>query len=279
MDIIKTIELTHWREFTKLKKKLCSGEFIFRGHSNGYDNSLGVTDEWKINSSYKRYLENTQISFQHFIQIYLNERLFNMHFNIYKYSKTKSLINSTLIEKLYFFQHYGLPTCFIDFTKDPFYALFFAISGIKIPIVRSLKNNRPATFSDNHFFTVLQLHLKTLIENFGVQSIINPDIAFNYSQYSLRCFGFKKIKQLVGKDKAKNIEVECYLDSEFVERQMTHQYKVKEPELQKLFIEVWNLMLDFGKVSFRHIPREKNKIADKLVNQALDEKERQIKLI
>lgn len=101
----------------------------------------------------------------------------------------------------------------------------------------------------------------------------------NEAEYEAVILGLKKIKQIIGKDKSKNIEVEIYLDSEFVARQMNHQYKVKEPELQKLFLEVWNLMLDFGKVVFKHIPREKNKVADKLVNQALDEKERQITLL
>jgi ribonuclease HI len=101
----------------------------------------------------------------------------------------------------------------------------------------------------------------------------------NEAEYEAVVFGLKKIKHLIGKEKAKNAEIEIYLDSEFVERQMNHEYKVKEPELQKLFLEVWNLMLDFGKVNFYHIPREKNKVADKLVNQALDEEEKQAKLI
>ncbi|KKQ46988.1 MAG: hypothetical protein US66_C0022G0001, partial [Candidatus Moranbacteria bacterium GW2011_GWD2_37_9] len=34
----------------------------------------------------------------------------------------------------------------------------------------------------------------------------------------------------------------------------------------------------FGKVSFFHVPREKNKIADEMVNLALDEKEKQVSL-
>lgn len=101
----------------------------------------------------------------------------------------------------------------------------------------------------------------------------------NEAEYEAVVFGLKKIKQLVGKDKLKNLEVEAFLDSELVERQLNHIYKIKEENIQKLFIEVWNLMLDFGSVKFNHIPREKNKIADKLVNQALDEKERQAKLI
>ena len=101
----------------------------------------------------------------------------------------------------------------------------------------------------------------------------------NEAEYEAVIFGLKKIKQLVGKEEAKKTEVEIFLDSEFVERQMNHVYKVKEPELQKLFVEVWNLMLDFGLVKFSHIPREKNKVADKLVNEALDEEEKQSKLL
>jgi ribonuclease HI len=101
----------------------------------------------------------------------------------------------------------------------------------------------------------------------------------NEAEYEAVILGLKQIKQLIGKGKAKNVEVEIYLDSEFVAKQMNHEYKVKEKELQVLFLKVWNSMLDFGKVTFRHIPREKNKVADKLVNQALDEKEKQASLL
>ena len=101
----------------------------------------------------------------------------------------------------------------------------------------------------------------------------------NEAEYEAVIFGLKKIKQLVGKDKTKNIEVECYLDSELVERQLNHIYNIKVENIQKLFIEVWNMMLDFGKVTFNHIPREKNKVADKLVNEALDAEEKQATLI
>ena len=101
----------------------------------------------------------------------------------------------------------------------------------------------------------------------------------NEAEYQAVIFGLKKIKQLIGKEKMKDIEVECFLDSELVQRQLCHVYKIKEENIQKLFIEVWNMMLDFGKVSFNHIPRERNKIADKMVNEALDEEEKQAKLI
>lgn len=101
----------------------------------------------------------------------------------------------------------------------------------------------------------------------------------NEAEYEAVIFGLKKIKQLVGKDRIKGTEIEIYLDSELVERQLNHVYKIKEEKIQKLFIEVWNMMLDFGKVTFNHIPREKNKVADNLVNKALDEEEKQTRLI
>jgi ribonuclease HI len=53
------------------------------------------------------------------------------------------------------------------------------------------------------------------------------------------------------------------------------EYKVKEENLFPLFIKIHNLRMDFGKISFKEIPREKNKEADALVNEVLDEKEQQ----
>jgi ribonuclease HI len=62
----------------------------------------------------------------------------------------------------------------------------------------------------------------------------------------------------------------CFLDSELVVKQMRREYKVKDARLASLFTKVWNLTLQFDKVSFTHIRREKNKDADRLVNVALD---------
>jgi ribonuclease HI len=55
-------------------------------------------------------------------------------------------------------------------------------------------------------------------------------------------------------------------------KQLNHQYKVSNENIQKMFIEIWNLMLDFKKVEVVHIPREKNKEADRLANKAMDER-------
>ena len=65
-------------------------------------------------------------------------------------------------------------------------------------------------------------------------------------------------------------EVVCNLDSELVVRQIQGRYKVKEPGLKNLIMEVIRLANKFARVEFNHVPREKNKLADKLVNDALD---------
>lgn len=92
----------------------------------------------------------------------------------------------------------------------------------------------------------------------------------NEAEYEAIIFAFKKIKALYGKDKIKNIDIELKSDSELIVRQLNHQYKIEEPHLQKLFMKIWNMLIDFGKVKFIHIPREENKEADALVNECLD---------
>jgi ribonuclease HI len=91
----------------------------------------------------------------------------------------------------------------------------------------------------------------------------------NEAEYMALIFGLKKLKQLLGKG-VKQAEILCYLDSELIVKQLNHEYKLKEKHIQDFFIEIWNLMLDFKKVDFKHVRREKNKIADALVNEALD---------
>jgi len=65
-------------------------------------------------------------------------------------------------------------------------------------------------------------------------------------------------------------ELECYLDSELVVKQLNHEYKVKNKDLAPLFLTIHNLSLNFKKISYRHVPRERNKEADRLANEAMD---------
>lgn len=120
------------------------------------------------------------------------------------------------------------------------------------------------------------VYVETLSKKYGECIGIKTN---NEAEYAALIFGLKKAKALIGKDKIKKCEIECRLDSELVVKQLNHEYKLKEKHIQDFFIEIWNLTLDFGKVTFIHIPREKNKIADALVNEALDGQMKQNRLL
>lgn len=86
----------------------------------------------------------------------------------------------------------------------------------------------------------------------------------NFAEYSALISGLKKAKEL------KATEVECVMDSELICKQMRLQYKVKEPTLQKLFIQAYNAAMQFKKVTYKHTLRAGNSEADAEVNKILD---------
>ena len=94
----------------------------------------------------------------------------------------------------------------------------------------------------------------------------------NVAEYEALTLALQKAKGIFKAQKIKNKNLECYLDSELIVKQLNHEYKIKDENMQKLFIKVWNLTLDFDSVKFAHIPREENKLADELVNKELDER-------
>ena len=68
-----------------------------------------------------------------------------------------------------------------------------------------------------------------------------------------------------------DLEVECLLDSELVVEQLNGRYKVKNEGLKPFYDEAQEILRKLNhRVNFRHIKREKNQEADKLVNLALD---------
>ncbi|MDP8259118.1 MAG: ribonuclease HI family protein [Candidatus Aadella gelida] len=70
--------------------------------------------------------------------------------------------------------------------------------------------------------------------------------------------------------KIKATEITLHLDSQLVARQLKGQYKVKDRNIRKFFVIADSLIKSFKAVKINEIPREENKEADKLVNNALD---------
>ncbi len=65
-------------------------------------------------------------------------------------------------------------------------------------------------------------------------------------------------------------EVELRMDSELVARQLDWRYRVRNPRLKPLFGRLKDLQRRFAGFRVQAVPREQNKRADQLANQALD---------
>jgi ribonuclease HI len=66
-------------------------------------------------------------------------------------------------------------------------------------------------------------------------------------------------------------ELEVVSDSELLVKQMQHEYKVKNAALRELVEEAQGLAGGLGRVAYTAVRREHNKLADRLVNEALDQ--------
>ncbi|MFH0856582.1 MAG: ribonuclease HI family protein [bacterium] len=90
------------------------------------------------------------------------------------------------------------------------------------------------------------------------------DATNNQAEYRALIAGLEKAKEIGAE------EVDCFLDSELVVKQMRREYRVKDKNLALLFTKVLNLGMGFKKISYTHILRQYNQEADKLVNEAID---------
>lgn len=118
-------------------------------------------------------------------------------------------------------------------------------------------------------FVITKANLELKIKNSEFSKFLGK-ATNNEAEYSAVIFALKKIKHLIGGEKAKKSEIEIKMDSELVVNQLNGKYKIKEKDLIPFFIEIWNLKIDFNKIKFTHVPREENKQADILVNKELN---------
>jgi len=86
----------------------------------------------------------------------------------------------------------------------------------------------------------------------------------NVAEYT----GFLKALEAAKQAGAEQLTV--FSDSMLLVRQINGQYKVKSEQIRPLFQKAVDLLVGFKSWQVRHIPREKNQQADKLVNQALN---------
>jgi len=78
------------------------------------------------------------------------------------------------------------------------------------------------------------------------------------------------VKALEAAEKTGAKSLMVFSDSELLVRQINGQYKVKSEQIRPLFQQAVEMLGRFENWEIQHITREKNKEADKLVNQALN---------
>ena len=86
----------------------------------------------------------------------------------------------------------------------------------------------------------------------------------NVAEYTALVKALEAARQIGAK------QLMVFSDSELLVRQINGQYKVKSELIRPLFQEASGILEHFDNWKVQHVMREKNKVADKLVNQALD---------
>jgi len=86
----------------------------------------------------------------------------------------------------------------------------------------------------------------------------------NVAEYRALLLGIERARALGAS------EIELVGDSELIVRQVRGEYRVKDAALRDLHARIRQALDGFERWSIRHVPREENARADRLVNEALD---------
>lgn len=116
------------------------------------------------------------------------------------------------------------------------------------------------------YATVNQQHLFSLSEYIG-------QATNNVAEYTAV---IRSLEYLLA-NHIKAQQVNFFLDSQLIVKQLSGEYKIKQPHLQKLHLSLRRLLHHLNQqqlcpsINFTHVKRELNKQSDALVNQALDQ--------
>lgn len=90
-----------------------------------------------------------------------------------------------------------------------------------------------------------------------------PGMTNNEAEYAALCLALESLSQ-------KEVQtVHVYSDSQVMVYQMRGRYQVKSEKLKRWHQRACHLARRFPQISYTHIPRERNQLADALANEAL----------
>jgi ribonuclease HI len=90
------------------------------------------------------------------------------------------------------------------------------------------------------------------------------DTTNNVAEYTAAIEGLRRAAELGAR------EVVLRSDSQLLIKQLSGEYRVKTPHLQVLHRELRSIAAGFEKIRFEHVPRERNRDADRLANVGVD---------
>ena len=91
-----------------------------------------------------------------------------------------------------------------------------------------------------------------------------PAMTCNEAEYAALIFALEQALSLGTK------EVKVFSDSRLVVEQMRGWIRVRSSQLRRLHQRARNLVAQFERVTFTHIPREQNQLADAIADEAIN---------
>lgn len=93
----------------------------------------------------------------------------------------------------------------------------------------------------------------------------------NTAEYQAVVQGVKWLQTYVLPFSSEEVQADWIVDSKLVAEQLSGRYKVKNANIAAYTREIWNICSKLPyHITFKHVPREQNSEADRLVNAALD---------
>jgi hypothetical protein len=175
-----------WQEFidTNPMSNLYDKKYIYRGQTNSSTN--GKFSEWELVSSFNRNYTKRQYRFSNFMSQQVS--FMDSKYSEYEFVKNSYILNSNIISKIYFLQHYGIPTCFVDFTFNPLTSLYFSISALKGQSGGEfIVEGFPTYYPDNYYFTVIRIETERLRKLLDIKKLqhFELDLFINYDSYCI----------------------------------------------------------------------------------------------
>jgi hypothetical protein len=207
LHVVKEIYLESWEEFIRYFDDYDSkvrGSFIFRGHTNQSFYS-GKFNRWSLVSSFNRSQPKNGYSFRDYLFQQIESELFRITYGNYAYKKIGLLRKSSALHKCYLFQHYGIPTCFIDFTFNPLIALYFSLANIPGRSGGTYdKEGNPSFYSnakDRDFVSIYQVDANLLQNVMNVQHITSRTFGWRHlERYLISAFKKSNFTSYIGLD-------------------------------------------------------------------------------